>query len=110
MENTGVTAETHENKIAELQLAVSELESRVSALSDETKKAEGRLEKSLLKQIEVLSVFTVILALIITNVIGIDALGGIGLRGLAKLDLVFVLSTLVLLLGVKLIIIGFEKK
>lgn len=109
MENIDESGEA-ENKTEALRCEVSELEARVSALSDAVNRVGDRLENMLLKQIEVLSVFVAVISLVITNLVGIDALGSIGLRGLAKIDAVFVLSAFVLLLAVKLIIIGFRKK
>jgi len=98
--------DTSDAKIQTLQREVHELEQTVSHLRQQAEKTEENLGHSLLKQIEVLAVFAVFLSLAITNVIGIDVLGSLGLRGLMVIDLSYVASAFLLLLGIKWLILG----
>jgi hypothetical protein len=86
------------------------LNSKIKCMQRETEEISRQLEHHFLKQIEVLTVFVVIVSLIITNVLGIDALSNYGLKGLVALNFAFVISVTFLLLAVKFIIIGFKKR
>ncbi|MCI2105672.1 MAG: hypothetical protein LKK00_02995 [Intestinimonas sp.] len=98
--------ETNESKVETLRQEIKRLEAKVELLNNDLEKARRNQERSLLKQIEILAVFVVIVALVITDVIGIDVLGSMGLRGVAMINLAYVVSTLLLLLGLKFIVIG----
>lgn len=98
--------EPEEARIQALHREVAELESRVAELKAEAEKASARIDGALYRQIEILAVFVAVLALVVTNLIGIDALGSVGLRGIAKIDLVFVLTAVVLLVALRLIVTG----
>lgn len=93
----------------ELEQQTGILQSQISALKSVAKEIDDKLENNLLKQIEILTVFVVIISLIITNVLGIDALSNYGLRGMIILNTAYVISVLFLLLGIKIIILGFKK-
>ena len=109
--------ETNENKIDvtqeklnALHEQIADLEAQVSVLKSDAKKIGDNVGNYLLKQIEVLAIFAVFISLAITNVIGIDVLGSLGLRGIAMIDMGYIASALVLLFGIKYIIIGFKNK
>lgn len=97
-------------RLEDLHRQVAALETRVAELKAEAEKASARIDGALYRQIEILAVFVAVLALIVTNLIGIDALGSIGLRGIAKIDLVFVLTAVVLLVALRLIVTGVHRK
>ena len=97
-------------EVGMLHQRVLELEKMVSTLEHNVKKAEDSMDHTLLKQIEILAVFAVFISLAITNVIGINVLGSMGLRGIAVIDFGYVVSAFILLLGIKFIIVGTKKK
>jgi hypothetical protein len=93
-----------------LRSEIADLEAQTKALKDSVKAVSDQLNSILLKQIEILTIFVAVLALVITNVIGIDAFGNIGIQGLVRIDLIFVVSVFILIFGVKLFILGFRKR
>lgn len=108
--DTNEKAVTPETKVEALKLEVSELEAEVSALKQEVKSAKESLQNNLFKQIEILAVFVLVVALTVTDVIGIGALGNMGFVGFAKINLAYIISAFVMLLGIKFVIIGVKKK
>lgn len=101
---------TPESEVSTLRLEVSELEAKVASLTKEVNKAGESLRYNLLKQIEILAVFVLVVALTVTDVIGIGALGNMGFFGFAKINLAYIISVFVMLLGIKYIIVGKNNK
>ena len=110
METNDKMIEAYENKIKTLEKQSADLESKLGLLKIAVKDISDKIENNLLKQIEILTVFVAIISLIITNVIGIDAFGNVGIVGLLKIDGAFVISVFVLLLCVKFVILGSKKR
>lgn len=93
-----------------LRKEIAELESKLSVLKDCAQATQNKLDGILLKQIEIMAVFIVVISVIITNIVGIDAFGNIGIKGLARINIALVIAVFILLLGIKLFILGFNKK
>ncbi|MPL99731.1 hypothetical protein SDC9_45952 [bioreactor metagenome] len=93
-----------EERVAALRHEVESLETKITRLDEGIKQANRNFENNLLRQIEILAVFVIMILLIITNVIGIDVLGSMGLRGIAMIDLSYLVSMFALLLGIKIIV------
>lgn len=108
--DTNDKTETLENNTEALRLEVAGLEATVASLKDEVKKANESLQDHLLKQIEILAVFVLVVALTVTDVIGIGALGNMGFMGFAKINLAYIISAFVMLLGIKFVIVGVKRK
>ncbi len=93
-----------EERVAALRNEVERLEAKITRLDEGVNHASRNLENNLLQQIEILAVFVIMILLVITNVIGIDVLGSMGLRGIAMIDLSYLVSMFALLLGIKIIV------
>jgi len=101
---------TPEGSIETLRLEIAGLEAKVESLKEEVKTARDSLQNNLFKQIEILAVFVLVVALTVTDVIGIGALGNMGFLGFAKINLAYIISAFVMLLGIKFVIVGGKKK
>jgi hypothetical protein len=94
----------------ELERETQELKTQITSLKSTANQINEKLDNNLLKQIEILAVFVILISLIITNVLGIDALSSYGMRGLIILNAAYVISALLLMLGIKFLVIGFKKR
>ena len=94
----------------DLKSEITALEVKLSSLKDTADAIHARIDGILLKQIEILTVYIAVVSLIITNIIGLDALGNIGIKGLIRINLVYVVSVFIILIGVKVFILGFKKR
>jgi len=108
--DTNDKIETSGNNVESLRQEVAGLEAKISSLKEEVNKANDSLANHLFKQIEILSVFVLVVALTVTDVIGIGALGNMGFMGFAKINLAYIISAFVMLLGIKFVIIGVKRK
>lgn len=99
-----------DQSLSQLNAEIEALSIKLSALKEDVAATQNRLNSMLLKQIEILTVFIAVVTLIITNVVGLDAFGNIGIKGLIRIDVILVVSVLVILAGVKIFIVGFRQK
>ena len=110
METNCKTTDLADDKVNSAEKKVAELEARIDQMKIEAENIKKSLEHNLIKQVEILAIFKIFISILVTNVIGIDIVSSMRLRGLALLDMACVVSELILLLGIKFIVINSNKK